>query len=119
MYYWTIVGTSGTLILAFGWLRLQIVRNKVESEFAKILTTCLLVFNLAVLTHFYMAYYTDTDRDAHYGAVTSTITDVMECIDLAAVIVSVCAFNLGEWYQGIHYYKCATEMEMLLTRAST
>lgn len=106
------------MILAFGGLRLRIHKEE-QQRFAKIMSTCLLVFNAAILGHFYAAYYFESDStDDSYGAATTSEAMILWGTEFVCIIIGLLAFNLGEWYQGFHYFKCATEMEMMFKKGS-
>ena len=98
-YEIVLISTSAILILAFGWLYFSLK----GADFAQKLALCMLIFNVFVLIRFI--------------CVSLFIRDMNEFLAIVwvlCIMVSLTAFNLGNWYFGFHYFKCSSEMEMII-----
>jgi len=116
IYKWfTIVTLDSVLILLFCWLLIKINTSDQQSKFAKAMTISLLTFYVAFLTSFFATeLYSDTNPKTTGGAFVTPLEAVYGLTALFATIIAYFAFNIGYWYQGFHYFECATEMSFML-----
>jgi len=121
MFKWfAIVTLDSILILLFGWLLIKINTSDQQSKFAKAMTISMLTYNVAILTSFFATeLYTDTNPETTGGAFVTPIEAVYGLTAFFATIIAYFAFNIGYWYQGFHYFECATEMSFMLRTKGT
>lgn len=106
-YSLSILIPSSIMSLLFGFLWLWF-RKSEENEFPARLSLCMMVFNVFLIIRFFFGRVLnchDQNNDFLYYFLAS--------MWLISVMIYLTAFNLGNWYFGFHYYKCASEMEFV------
>lgn len=106
-YCLSILISSSIMSVLFGFLWLKF-RKSEENEFPARLSLCMMVFNMFLIIRFVcgraLNCHEDADDFLYYFLAT---------LWLISVMIYLTAFNLGNWYFGFHYYKCASEMEFV------
>jgi glucose uptake protein GlcU len=111
-YSLVLICTCSALILMFGWLFWTLRRQK-ATDFAKNLAVCMLAYNVFVLARFFLVYNVVDDYMDASKSVTG-FDRFLAILWALCIVVSLIAFNIGNWYFGFHYFKCASEMEYII-----
>lgn len=108
----TLVSTTFTLTVLFGRL-VATLKKKKTSPFAVKLGICMMTYNLAYLIRFGVGRVLDEGKDQRreLGAFYISLGVLWILLTVAGLL----SFNLGSWYFGFHYFKCASEIKLIAT----
>lgn len=94
------------MTLLFLLLLIKMIKEGTKSEFAKKVSFLLFVYNLTALIRFYIGRQLDQFKDDHNGALIGFWPLFAGFSENICLVISLSAFNLGNWYFGFHYFKC-------------
>ena len=89
------------------------IKEGTKSKFAKRVSFLLFVYNLTALIRFYIGRQLDTFKDDHSGALLGFWPLFEGFTENICLVISLTAFNLGNWYFGFYYFKCYSETEFI------
>jgi hypothetical protein len=127
MYSIVLISTSSILVLLYAWLRVWL-NKRPNVDFAKRLTTCMMIFNIFVLARYGIGriisyqYCEGTEgcgcSELKNGCEISGWYKVGGVLWALTIIIYLLSFNLGQWYFSFYYYKCSSEMECVIKSSS-
>jgi hypothetical protein len=133
MYSIVLVSTCSILAILYGGLWLWL-RKRVNADFAKTLTVCMFLFNSFVLVRYGVGRLISSQYCLPFteGCQCTTATDGTDIYCQPdtlhqiggvawglAIIIYLLAFNVGSWYFGFYYYRCASEMNIVVKSTNT
>lgn len=98
------------LLFCYLWIKL---RKSSENEFTAKLSLCMAVANLFMIGRFVNGRLIQKEYGNYPECTLKPSYYVMACLWVLSVFVYLTAFNLGNWYFGFHYFKCASEMKFV------
>ena len=111
-YKWSILVSSSIMILLFCYLWIKL-RKSTENEFPAKLSLCMAVANLFMIGRFISGRLIYNECASNPDCTLEPSYKVMAYLWVFSVFVYLTAFNLGNWYFGFHYFKCASEMKFV------
>ena len=116
---WTIyvivsISCDSILVLLFGYTLVMNCVKGSDSKFARNVTACLFVFNLASLMRMGVGrLILDPIKDNDENALIGFWPMFAGVAYSLLISVELVAFNNGNWYFAFHYFRCSSEIKFL------
>lgn len=132
IYSIVLISTSSILVLLYACLFVWL-NKRPNVDFAKRLTTCMMIFNIFVLARYGIGRIISPEyciADTEGCKCTPLMDGSPVCvIDFwykvggvfwaLSIIIYLLSFNLGQWYFSFYYYMCSSEMLCVINSGSS